>query len=391
MSEATAPAAGFPVGELKGRTERTQRMMVAAGLDAMLFTTEPEVRYFTGYLTRFWESPTRPWFLVVPARGKPIAVIPSIGADLMSKTWLDDIRTWSAPDLEDDGVTLLVQTLREVAGNAGRIGMPMGHETSLRMPLADYARLCEAIAPRTVVDATAIVQALHRVKSEAEIAKIAHACSIAGKAFDGMASIARTGTPLTHVFRDFQVALLQAGADWVPYLAGGAGPGGYGDVISLPSARPLQTGDVLMLDTGAIHDGYFCDFDRNYAIGQAADESRRAYDTLYAATEAGLAAAKPGATCAKVFQTMNAVIATFGGADAQAGRIGHGLGMRLTEWPSLIPTDNTVLEPGMVMTLEPGLEMAPGRIMVHEENIVIRDAGAQLLSPRAAPHLPVLD
>lgn len=391
MSSDTAPAAGFPVGEFKGRTERAQRLMAADGLDAMLFTSEPEVRYFTGYLTRFWESPTRPWFLVVPARGKPIAVIPSIGADLMSKTWLDDIRTWSAPDLEDDGVTLLAKTLCEVAGTAGRIGMPMGHETSLRMPLADYTRLCEAIAPRAMVDATAIVQALHRVKSEREIAKIAHACTIAGKAFDNMAAIARSGTPLTHVFRDFQVALLQAGADWVPYLAGGAGPGGYGDVISLPSARPLQTGDVLMLDTGAIHDGYFCDFDRNYAIGQAPDDSRRAYDTLYAATEAGLAAARPGATCSEVFHAMNAVIARFGGADAQAGRIGHGLGMRLTEWPSLIPADTTVLEPGMVMTLEPGLEMAPGRIMVHEENIVIREAGAQLLSPRAAPHLPVLD
>ncbi len=387
----TPPPTGFSAEEFQRRTARAQQLMAANDLDAMLLTTEPEVRYFSGFLTRFWESPTRPWFLIVPAAGKPAAAIPTIGADLMSKTWLEDIRTWSAPCPEDDGVTLLADTLREVAGSKGRVGVPMGHETSLRMPLADFARVRAAVEPLEFVDATDIVQSLNRVKSESEIAKIAHMCGIAGRVFDDMAAIARTGTPLTDVFRDFQIALLAAGADWVPYLAGGAGPGGYGDVISLPTDRPLQAGDVLMLDTGAVHDGYFCDFDRNYAIGRADDEARRAYRTLYAATEAGLTAAKPGATCADLYRAMHRVIATFGGADAEAGRLGHGLGMRLTEWPSLIATDATVLEPGMVLTLEPSLEIAPGRIMVHEENIVIRENGPELLSRRAPPELPVLD
>ena len=70
--------------------------------------------------------------------------------------------------------------------------------------------------------------------------------------------------------------------------------------------------------------------------------------------------------------------------------MGHGLGMRLTEWPSLMAGDETRLEPGMVLTLEPGLEIGPGCIMVHEENIVIRNDGAELLTKRAAPTLPVL-
>ena len=64
--------------------------------------------------------------------------------------------------------------------------------------------------------------------------------------------------------------------------------------------------------------------------------------------------------------------------------------MRLTEWPSVMASDQTLLEPGMVLTLEPGLEIAPGRIMVHEENIVVRDDGAEFLTKRAAPTLPVL-
>ena len=381
---------GFPESEYRARTRRAQALMAEQGLSALLVMTEPEVRYFSGYLTRFWESPTRPWFLVVPAAGKPIAVIPAIGADLMGKTWLTDIRTWSAPAPQDDGVTLLADCLREVCGPAGRVGLPIGPETCLRMPLADYARVQKAAPGLSFEDATQIVQALYRVKSPAEIEKIREICRIGGRAFDRMGEVAGAGRPLSEVFRGFQIALLQEGADWVPYLAGGAGQGGYGDVISPPTDAPLQPGDVLMLDTGAVRDGYFCDFDRNYAIGRASDEARRAYETLYAATEAGFAAAKPGATCADLHHAMLAVIAQAGGGESDVGRMGHGLGMRLTEWPSVMAGDETRLAPGMVMTLEPGLEVEPGCIMVHEENIVIREDGAELLTARAAPTLPVL-
>ena len=384
------PPRGFPTSEFQERTARAQMLMAADGLDALLLTTEPEVRYFSGFLTRFWESPTRPWFLIVPSAGKPVAVIPSIGADLMSKTWLDDIRTWSAPYPPDDGVSLLADTLRELAGVEGQVGVPIGHETCLRMPLAHFTRVRTIAKQLRFLDATNIVQKLNRVKSEAEITKIAHSCKLATHAFDNMAKIARAGTPLQNVFRDFQIALLSAGLDWVPYLAGGAGPGGYSDVISPPTSQPLQAGDVLMLDTGAVHDGYFCDFDRNYAIGHANDKAKRAYDALYLATEAGLVEAKPGASCADLHHVMQSVIAYYGGADAESGRLGHGLGMRLTEWPSIIPTDRTVLEPGMVLTLEPSLQIAPGQIMVHEENIVIRNHGPELLTRRASPELPVV-
>jgi hypothetical protein len=97
--------------------------MAADGVAGMLLMTEPEVRYFTGFHTLFWQSPTRPWFLFVPADGKPIAVIPEIGAPLMRRGWLDDLRTWSAPAPDDDGIGLLaiIVTLT----GTGRLAMPM--------------------------------------------------------------------------------------------------------------------------------------------------------------------------------------------------------------------------------------------------------------------------
>jgi len=376
---------GFELAEFEGRAARLQAGMAAAGLDALLLTCPPDVFYVTGFLTRFWESPARPWFVVLPASGAPIAVIPSIGAELMGKTWLRDIRCWTSPDLRDDGVSLLADTLAEVAPGAGRVGIPMGHETHLRMPLADFARL-KACLTSQFVDATDLVRRVREVKSEAEIARIRAICGVADRAFERVGEFAAPGVGLDRVFRDFQVALLQEGADWVPYLAGGAGAGGYRDVISPATPAPLQIGDVLMLDTGAVRDGYFCDFDRNFAIGRADEAGRRAYATLYEATEAGLAAARPGAVAADVFHAMHRVI----GQDGAAGRLGHGLGLSLTEWPSLIAQDQTELREGMVLTLEPGLQIAPGRIMVHEENIVLRRGGADLLSRRAPAELPIL-
>ena len=71
---------GFPGKEFEKRLTNAQEKMSLAGLDALFLTAETDIRYFTGFLTRFWESPTRPWFLVLPQTGKPIAVIPSIGA-----------------------------------------------------------------------------------------------------------------------------------------------------------------------------------------------------------------------------------------------------------------------------------------------------------------------
>ncbi|QXT38751.1 M24 family metallopeptidase [Gymnodinialimonas ceratoperidinii] len=378
-----SPPRGFPAAEFRDRTARAQALMAEAGLDALLLTTEPELRYYTGFLTRFWESPTRPWFLVLPATGDPIAVIPSIGAHLMGQTWLQDIRTWQAPDYDDDGIGLLAQTLSDCVPATGRIGVADQMESHLRMPLSALRRLEGLLGARQITGDATITRRLRLVKSDAEIAKITEAVRIGDRAFDRVAEIARPKVALSQVFRDFQRLCLEEGGDWVPYLAGAAAPGGYGDVISPADDTPLATGDVLMLDTGLIRDGYFCDFDRNFSLGPPSDAVAEAHAALIEATQAGFAAARPGARICDLFHAMNTVVnpnAAREGGGADAGRLGHGLGMQLTEWPSIIAADETVLEEGMVLTLEPGVALAGGKIMVHEENIVIKSGGASYLS-----------
>jgi len=373
----------FPVTEYEARVERAQRAMREANMQALLFTTEAEVRYFTGFRTLFWESPTRPWFLVVPAKGKPVAAIPEIGASLMGETWIEDIRTWPSPVKEDDGISLIADLLQGLSN----IGMPMGRESRLRMPLADFQALRHKLHASSFVDCMPLISALRFVKSEGEIDIIRKICGIACDAFDEAPKLFRAGQSMDDAFRAFKIELLKQGADDVRYLVGGKGPLGYDDVISPPSAEPLNNGDVFMLDTGATLNGYFCDFDRNFAIGAASDAVKRAHETLWQATEAGLEAARPGATCADLFAAMENVI---GGSGGGVGRYGHGLGMQLTEYPSIIEWDETVMVEGAVMTLEPSMPVEGGGMLVHEENIVIRDGAPELLTRRAPRELPIL-
>ncbi len=385
-----APERGFPAAEFETRTGKAQALMAEQGLSGLLLMTEPEVRYFSGFQTLFWQSPTRPWFLFVPVEGRPVAVIPEIGAALMRQSWIEDIRTWSAPAPDDDGISLLTGLLSPLARRKARIGMLKGHETSLRMPLGDWERLMRGLPGLAIADATSIVQRLRMVKSPAEIEKLRHICAIGSATFSRVLEIVNEGQPLEETFRAFRREALALGADDVPYLVGSAGEGGYVDVISPPSRRPLQAADVLMMDTGCTFDGYFCDFDRNWAVTRADDRARRAYDVLWRATEAGLEAACPGATCRDLFNAMRAVIAEMDESGGDIGRLGHGLGMQLTEQPSIAAFDDTVIEENMVLTLEPSLSYGDGLMMVHEENIVVRAGGAELLTTRAPAELPVI-
>ena len=375
---------GFNIAQFKNRTLKAQELMQKHELDALLLTTETNVRYFTGFLTRFWESPTRPWYLIIPRKGKPIAVIPSIGEALMSKTWIEDIRTWPSPDLKDDGISLLSDTLDEIAQNKN-IGIPSGTETCVRMPQTDLKKLSQNVKLTSDFD---IVQKLRMTKSNEEIDKIEKACRIAEKAFRRVPEIAFENVNLDEVFRKFQILCLEAGADWVPYLAGGADTEGYDDVISPAKVAPLKKQDILMLDTGLVWDGYFCDYDRNWSVGTPSKTVSGAYSQLLEASDAAFELAKPGATASDLFHAMNSIL-TLNSSSTDAGRLGHGVGMSLTEWPSIIPDDHTVLEKGMVLSLEPGIAIK-NKIIVHEENIEITETGARYLSPKANKDLPVI-
>jgi Xaa-Pro dipeptidase len=384
------PARGFEPNEYKARHARASELMHGAGLDALWVSSEQHVRYFTGFDSQFWNSPTRPWFVIIP-RDKPlIAVIPEIGAEGMASTWVDDIRTWPAPVPEDDGVSLLASALSEVSTGTGKVGAELGLEMVLRMPQLDFERVRNQMSGAEIVDGTAVLKQIRAIKSPAEIAKIRHVCGLASDSFESLPGNLAFGDSERQACKKLLLDMLRRGADSAPYVMGVSGQGGYANIIMGPTDRVIGQGDILIIDTGAIFDGYFCDFDRNFAFGQPDDAARRAYDVVFQATETGLKAAGPGATTSDLWRAMNSVLQAGGSLSNTVGRMGHGLGMQLTEGPSNKPGDDTELKPGMVMTLEPGMEFAPGKLMVHEENLVITEGGCELLSRRAWPAMPII-
>tara|TARA_B100001245_G_scaffold81183_1_gene58207 strand:+ start:293 stop:1468 length:1176 start_codon:yes stop_codon:yes gene_type:complete len=384
------PQRGFSQSEFEHRAQKAQRVMNEEKLDAILLTTEPNVRYFSGFLTQFWQSPTRPWFLIVPREGELIAVIPEIGRAGMESTWVNDIRTWGSPCPEDDGITLLAQALSEVTVRFGRIGMTLGQESHLRMPANNFKQMTEKISPTEIVDVALHLHSLKKIKSEAEIQKIEHICQITSGAFENLPSQIRIGETQRQICLKLRQDILKRGGDNSPYLIAGSGSGGYDNIIMGPTESVLENGHVLIIDTGSTFDGYFCDFDRNFAFGNLPEEARRAYETVYRATDVGIESARPGKTTTDVWQAMWSVLEKGGALGNSVGRMGHGLGMELTEWPSVMPGDDTLLEPGMVLTIEPGMSFAPGKEMVHEENILITEEGARILTRRAPAEMPII-
>lgn len=382
----------FARGEFEDRIERARSAMTSHGLDAIVVTSEANIEYLSGFETQFaWTTPSRPWYFVVPRKGSPVAIIPEIGeTNWLSTSWCQDIVTWPSPRPMDEGVSLLTSHLASISRSFGKLGFEIGPESRIGMPVSDFLSVKSA-AGFELVDCTLLMAEVRAIKSAAEIQRIQHICGIASRTFAELPAMIAVGDSEKEICRKFAAGLLLNGADKVPYTAIASGQGGYDSIIMGPTDRRVEKGDVLILDTGAKYGGYFCDFDRNYSFGKPSDEVARLHQILWQATEAGIDAARPGNTAEAVFQAQARVLTDAGIGVGNVGRFGHGLGKLITEYPSNAPGDETVLRPGMVLTIEPSAMFGDGRIMAHEEDIVITEGKAHLLTRRADREIAVID
>ena len=367
---------GFSNEEFEIRIERAQELLYENKLDALLTTIPANLRYFAGIDTHFWESPTRPWFLVIPLSSDPIAVIPEIGEKLFRKTFIKDIYTWPSPNLKGDDVTPLKSILETLPNRFGSIGAELGKEMSIRMPALDFGLLQDNFN-FDIVDGSPLIWALRTVKSFNEIKKIEKVAQIVSEVFAQLPTVISTDDSERDVANIVKIEILKRGADNVPYLPVVSGVGGVSQIIGNPTNKLISTGDFLFIDTGATFDGYFCDFDRNFIVGTASD-----------ATEEGIKNLVPGAKTKDIWKKINKKIEDFGFMIQGDGRYGHGVGLQLTEPPSISSFDNTIIQENMVLTIEPSLEYKPGKLIVHEENIFVSKDGPVLLTKRAPKELP---
>ena len=389
MNNIILPERGFAEQEFEQRLIRAQKIMKSYELDGLLLTTPQNIRYFTGYDSQFWESPTRPLFVVVPASGKPIGIVPEIGESEFKKTWLDEIKSWPSPRPDDEGISLVKSTLDDLKKNYGQIGSEFGKEMAIRMPVRDLLKLKEMVKTN-IVDGSDAIWDMRMIKTNNEIERIKFICSIASDAYNNLPAKLAIGDTERTAVNKLKIDVLNRGADNVPFMPGISGPGGVSQIVCGPSDRTLENGDILFIDTGSTFDGYFCDFNRNFAFGSVNSDVERVNEVLWQATEAGIKAAVPGATTLDVFNTMNKIIEEGGALGNNVGRLGHGLGLQLTEPPSHRSEEETIIKENMVLTIEPGMEYEKNKMLVLEENIVIHKDGAELITKRAPREIPII-
>ena len=117
---------------------------------------------------------------------------------------------------------------------------------------------------------------------------------------------------------------------------------------------------------------------------------RQAYEVTWKALTKGIEEAKPGKKCSDIYKSMNKLLVEAGSAGNGVGRMGHGFGLQLTEPPSIMADDNTILEKGMTLAIEPVYEFESGNILVQEEDIVITETGNEIITKRSPKEIPII-
>ena len=260
---------------------------------------------------------------------------------------------------------------------------------AIRMPVRDLLKLKE-IVKTNIVDGSDAIWDIRMIKTNNEIERIKFICSIASDAYNNLPTKLAIGDTERTAVNKLKIDVLNRGADNVPFMPSISGPGGVSQIVCGPSDRTLENGDILFIDTGSTFDGYFCDFDRNFAFGSVKSDVERVNEVLWQATEAGIKAAVPGASTLDIFTTMNKIIEEGGAMGNNVGRLGHGLGLQLTETPPHRSEEETIIKENMVLTIEPGMEFEKNKMLVHEENIVIHKEGAELITKRAPREIPII-
>ena len=217
---------GFSPTEFEERLRRARLLMQEKKFEMLLITSPHNFRYFTGFDSYFWESPTRPWFLLLSLNHDPIAIVPSIGRTALQKTWIQNIKTWQSPNPNDEGVTVLQDTILSIQSNKCSIGCEMGMESHLRMSIKDFQKLNTNLANHSFVDASPLIWKLRMIKSENEISKLKQIIAIASNVFDELPKNLQIGQSEIEICNIMKKTLLDLGADHTLYMSCASGPGG---------------------------------------------------------------------------------------------------------------------------------------------------------------------
>jgi Xaa-Pro aminopeptidase len=362
------------------RRERARERMTREDLDALLLTGGPNLAYFadaSGMLGA--ESGSRPMCYLLPREGPPTLVVHEFlagGIDADGAT----VRTYERLS------SLPAEELREALADAdvteGRIGVEYGPETTLSVPAGEFRAFADG-SDASFVDAQPLLVDLRSRKSDAEVERVERACEITTEAYSRTFADVSTGTTGREVGSLFRRHLLDLGGE-APWALVTCGPGEYDRTASGGSERIVEEGSMVWIDGGCAVDGYFSDFSRAGVVGGPSERQREAQRAVRRITREAVTAIEPGAPMSRVAREADAAVDALDLPVTEhlsrlAGRVGHSLGLQVTELPSLAAGTEGTFEPGMVLTVEPAFATDYGTFHV-ETNVLVTDDGTRTLS-----------
>jgi Xaa-Pro dipeptidase len=269
---------------------------------------------------------------------------------------------------------------RKAAQALGLDGKRIGVEPR-QLRLLEFRYVKDGAPEADYPDASEVLSGLRLRKDKPEVEAMRRAVKIAQDALEATIPAIKIGMTEKELAAELVTQLFRNGSEpelpFAPIVSGG--PNAANPHAS-PSDRKIQAGDLLVVDWGAAYDGYISDLTRTFAVGQVDDEYMKIHQIVQAANAAGRAAGKPGVLCAAVDKAARDVIEQAGYGVYFTHRTGHGIGMEGHEEPYMRSDNMQLLEPGMAFTVEPGIYL-PGRNGVRiEDNVVITETGADVLS-----------
>lgn len=363
------------------RLAAARSAMDQAGFDALLLINSTNLLYLTGYPV-LELTLARPFYLLVPRRGEAVLLVHEGRiAEARRYAWIHDVRAY--PRLSVAPVEAIIAITAEMGITTGRIGAELGFEQRMGIPVAEFERLRSALAPAIVEDAAGLLWGLRAVKSADDLAAMRRACRITADAYEATFASTTAGMTDAHVVARMRTAMADAGGD-APWVLMTAGAGNYELATGSPVGRILETGDMVWMDSGCSIGGFWSDFSRAGVLGGATAEQSEAQRLVWEATVVGTRMIRPGVPVAEIAASVREALHATGlpalsWTSDLAGRVGHGIGLDITEPPHVSITDPTILDPGMVVSIEPGLATSFGLFHV-EQNVAVTHDGHEILS-----------
>jgi Xaa-Pro dipeptidase len=369
------------------RIRALQALQRANAVDCVALVPGANLRYFTGLAMHLSERPT---LALIPAgeAGEPGAE-PHLGAEPRFGLVVPTLEAEAARAQLPGEVTLFPYSDEEghehaffrAAEELGLENRTIGVEY-LAMRLLEARRLEQSAPGARLLAVEPWLPKLRQVKDEAEIGAMRRAVEMAQNALQRLLDegAIRPGRTERELAADLQIALLREGSQgeaFSPLVV--AGPNSALPHVG-PGDRPLAEGDLLIVDWGAVYQGYRSDITRTFVLGEPTAEMLRIHDAVLAANQSARLGVRPGLPGQEVDRLARRAITQAGYGQFFIHRTGHGLGLETHEPPYMVEGNLKLLEAGMTFTVEPGIYV-PGLGGVRiEDDVAVTADGSQTLT-----------